>query len=190
MRISTAALILPLVLAGCSTLNSTVQLGEPVDAEEAIQLEGVWLNSDGDAVYVRHLKDNALQVAGIEWHESEFQLSKFTAFITEDEDRRYVNLLNTKEEGRKPTFCILRLESAGDEYVLLSLPNAHAFAKAIEERVLSGKVTKKDGSLDVHLDPSAEKLSEFVTAAKVAELFDLEAPEVLRRVRRFDEKRQ
>ena len=190
MRFANAALIVWLLLTGCSSVTSTAQLGEPVAAEDAKKLEGVWLTSDGEPMWVRHVQENELRVAGIEWHESKFRLAEFVAFITEDEDRQYVNVVDTDEQGEKPTYCFLRIARQDEEYLLLSLPHAESFAKAVEEGKLSGNVTKKDNRLTVRLNSPAEKLREFVTPSKVAEQFDFDSSEVFRRVRRFDENKQ
>lgn len=192
MRFSSVALILPLVFSGCSTLNSTVQLGKPVAADDAKQLEGVWVGRHGHTLYVGHLKANKIKVAWVGWDklESKFQLQEITAFVTDDENTKYINVVNFEEQSENPPYWILRLDSAGEESVLIRPPIVESFARAVEQGVLPGKVTKKYGEVDVRIDPPAEKLAEFVTPSKVAEQFRQESPLELRRVSRFDEDRQ
>ena len=111
MRLIRDSLIASIVFSGCSSVTSTSQLGTPVSAEVAKEFRGVWLNSDGEPWWVEHVKGNELRFASVGWKRSEYRLIQFAAFVTEDEDQRYVNVTDPQDKGKKPKFEILRKRS-------------------------------------------------------------------------------
>ncbi len=96
-----------ILCAGCSSVTSTSQIGKPVSAEVAKEFQGVWLTSDGEPFWVNHLKDNELRIAMVDWKQSEYRLVQFKAFVTEDENQRYVNVTDLQQDSKKPKFEIL-----------------------------------------------------------------------------------
>jgi hypothetical protein len=188
MRLTHLCQIGLILCAGCSSVTSTAQLGSPVSADVAKEFEGVWLTSDNEPFWVKHVKDNELRVASLEWKKSDYQLVQLSAFVTEDENQRYVNFTKPGQGEKHPEFEFLRAKGPESDLLVLTLPRADTFAHAVESGKLSGKVNKKEDHVEVVLDSPTKQLDEFVTPSKANEQFDLDGVEVFRRVKHIDEK--
>lgn len=179
-----------IALVGCSTVSSTAPLGDPASADDAKKLEGVWLTGAGEPVWVRYVKDNELRVAGLDWRDSKYKLSEFTIFVTQDDDKTFVNATGDESSPEPQSIIFARVSAFEGESLVLFGPRADAFANAIKAGTLPGKITHDNNREQVHLEATTEQLSEFVAPEKTGEQFNIDAGVVLHRVRRFEDKSQ
>ena len=179
-----AAVALLLLSTGCSSVSSTKQLGQPVTDVEAKQLEGIWLMPDEEPIHIRHVADNELRMAGIEWKDGSFELGEMTVHVTRDSDVLYVNLTHN-QSNELPTFSFLRLSVVENELLLVQGPNVPSFEQAVAGGKIKGTIEKKQHGTKVVLDPEGEQLDDFVLPSRAAEQFNFEEPLVLRRIKRF-----
>ena len=190
MRSTTTALIVcPLMVAvlGCSSVVSTHPLGEPVTADEAKKLEGVWLTSEGDPCQLRHLDKNELRVCWVDWEEKQFKLVELPVFMTDDDGQQYLNVFAKEDDEAEGRYIFFRLMNEEKNLMLLNLANADAFEKAVKEGTLAGTIKKKRHSTDVTLTATKEEFDDFVHPDRVAEQFEIDPSLVLRRVKSFDD---
>jgi hypothetical protein len=188
MRSRCVLLLMTALLCGCSTVSSKVQVGNPAFAEDAQKLAGIWMTPDGDPFHVRHIKDNELRVASVEWNkkESRFELEEVTAFLTEDDDRRFINLIDPDSNEKSPTFMFMRVTDLTDTSLVVILPRVDTFEKAVEDGVLLGEVEEKQNSKEVHLEATKDQLNAFVDPAKLGDQFNAESALALHRVQGAD----
>ncbi|NLX21087.1 MAG: hypothetical protein GXY55_05355 [Phycisphaerae bacterium] len=181
-------LLVPLLLASCDSVISTVPLGTPSqDAAVNKSLDGVWLGGDGQVLYIKHVNDGELRIAGVEWKDGRFQLSELAAYLTIEQDVRYVNLVDPESDKEKPKYLLARLApTTGDDLVVYP-PQAAAFAEAVNERRLSGTVTKHKHSTAVELTADKDRLDAFVDPEQVGRQFQIDTPVVLRRIGKVGE---
>lgn len=170
---------------GCSSVTSTHPLGEPVEARKAKRLEGVWLTAEGDPCQIRHLDENKLQVCWIAWEEKRFKLVEFPAVVTVDDGQQYLNVLAKENEEDEVKYTFFRLKNEDESLMLLNLPNADAFEKAVNDGELMGTVEKKRNSKSVTVTSSKQQFDTFVHPDRVAEQFEIDPSLVLRRVKSF-----
>jgi hypothetical protein len=185
MRSRCVLLILIAALrGGCSTVSSKVQLGNPAFAKDAQKLAGVWMTPDGHPFFVRHIKDNELRVASVEWskEESRFELEETTAYFTDDDDRRIINLVDPDSDETSPRFVFVRVIALTDEGIVIILPRVDTFAKAVADGVLPGKIEEKKFGKAVRLEATKEQLDSFVDPAKLGDQFNAESVLPLHRV--------
>ena len=177
------ALLFVTGLTGCSTVVSKNQLGAAAPAEETKQLEGVWLaGENSDPLVIKHIKDNELRIAGVEWKANKFSLIELTAFVNAIEDQRYVNVVDSESPPDQPQFTFAKLIAPNDDCLLVCLASVKSFEQAVEAGRLSGTIKKDKNSTTVTLDSSTEDLNRFIDPLKSAEQFEIESPLVLRRV--------
>lgn len=177
-----------LIAVGCSTVATKSPLGDPLAASEAKRLEGVWLNPRGETAWVKHVKDNRLRIAGVEWTDDHFSLVELNAYATEDEDRRYINFEPVKDADPEAPLSFVRIVLQEGDDLVVALPKAEAFDAAIKDGKLSGGTKQARFGLEVKLDSPTKALNEFVQPADEAAQFHLAEPMVLHRVQRFEEK--
>ncbi len=181
-----------LLVTGCSTVSSHALLGDPAPDEITKQLEGVWLGERGVPLWVKHVNGNELRVAGLEWRDdqSRFALEEMKAFVTQDEEINYINILAPDSADAPDRYYFMRVggSAEGDAIVLL-MPRADVFAGAVENGALPGEVLKDWSGKSVQLAATAEQLNAFVDPAKAGEHFDLETMPSLRRVTRLDDEK-
>jgi hypothetical protein len=164
---------------------SVVPLGEPVAEKDAKRLEGVWIFTRGEPVWVKHVKDNELAAAGLEWRQSEFHAVQAKVLVTTDDDRLYLNLLGPERQEDGPYYHLGRLVINDEDDALIIPLNAATFAAAVEKGELPGKTKKTLAGLSVRLDATPAQLNEFVDPEK--NQFNVDAAVVLRRVHQFDD---
>jgi hypothetical protein len=187
MLLHRAVALVPLLFVGCSSVKSTALLGEPLDAERTKAFEGVWLAPEGEPLVVKHVGQNELRVATVDWDEDQFKIEQAAVFLGEDEERLYANLVELDELEEAPNYAIAAVIAADDDYLLLVGPNVDAFEKAIAAGALAGTVERQQYTTEVQLTSSAEQLNKFVDPALAGSQFELDAPLVLHRVQQFKE---
>jgi hypothetical protein len=166
---------------------SEQQLGTPVAAEVAKELQGVWLEEGGEPLWVRYVGENELRAAGVVWvkEESKFDIDEFRVYVTEDEGVRYINLggVNEDDEG----YYIARCGELKDESLTLIPAKPETFVAAVEGGVLPGRVSADINGKSPTLEATAEQLNAFVTPEKADEQFDPEDAFVMKRVQQVQE---
>jgi hypothetical protein len=180
------AIFLAAFQCGCSTVSSRIQIGNPAFAEDAQKLAGIWMTADGDPFFVRHIKDNELRVASVGWskNESRFELQEVTVFLTDDDGRRFINVVDPDSEAKSPDYTFLRVTDLTDNSLVFIAPRIDAFSKAVEDGVLPGKIEQNQNSKEVKLAATADQLNSFVDPAKLGDQFDADEGMALHRVQR------
>ena len=176
--------LLTAFLCGCSSVSSKAPLGNPALPEDAKKLAGVWLTPDGDPFVVRHIEGNELRVASVGWDkaESRFKLEEAKAFVTQDDDRNFINLVNPDSE-EATEYAFMRVADLTDRSLVVILPRVDGFAKAVEDGVLPGSIKQQQNRKTVRLEATTDQLNAFVDPAKAGEQFDVESVLALQRVR-------
>lgn len=181
--------------SGCSVVSTTVPIGEPAAEAETKEFVGTWVAPNGETVYVQHAGDNRLRLAGVSWDKkkTEFKLEELDCLITKDEDQLYANIRKLDPDGERtkeagPSYHFGRLVLSDPDQLLLVDANPEAFAKAVREGTIAGRIEEAGNFTTITLEPTTSQLSDFVTPSKAAEQFVLEAPMVLRRIHRFEDK--
>lgn len=164
--------------AGCSEVTSTEKLGEARIANDGgkVKFDGVWVAREG-AFVMKSLPNGELRLATVDWLDGHFKVQEHTAFLTENQGVLYVNLSRTdsNHESRYYVFCAMLRHD--DKSLILLPPRADGFRTAIERSLLKGRIN--DGNIAIQ--SSKKELDAVVTAARFAELFDLQKPLVLHR---------
>ncbi|WP_197529112.1 hypothetical protein [Aeoliella mucimassa] len=173
-------------MAGCSSLTTTQPLGKPASALDTRKLAGIWLTPENEPMFVHHVVDNRLRVAGVDWDDDEPQLRKMEVLVTTDDDRMYFNVLppQPEEESDAPDeYTIYRVTPSEGDMLVLRILNIETFAKAVENGQLSGTVDRNENNVHVKLTPKESELDDFVSPDKAAEQFILDGAIVLRRLK-------
>ncbi len=176
-------LLIPLALTSCDSVTSTQRVGEPSTNEELnASLDGAWLAAPEEVLFVKHVKDGELRIAGVEWKDDHFELKEFTGYVTIEQDVPYVNVVSLESDKDKPEYSFLRLAQTHGEDIVVYRPNAATFAKAVEEKKLPGTVKKEQYSTSVKLSADKDAMDAFIDPEKVGQQFEIDTPIVLRRV--------
>jgi len=182
------------LLSGCSTVSSKSPLGDPTSADDAKKLAGIWMTLDGDPIYVQYIDGNELRVANVGWNkaESRFELEEARAFLTQDEDRQYLNLAESSSAesasveadaaAKSINYSFVRLNEMSDRSIVMMFTNVDAFEKAVKDKVLGGTIEQSQSGTSIKLDVTTEQLNKFVDPAKVGEQFDPETAFPLMRI--------
>ena len=193
MRSLTAAslLLLLVLMPGCKTVYSDHLIGEPIAAEDAKELEGIWRFGDS-AMHVKHIEGGEFVAAFLEWEEGEFEMGTMDLVITrlgdahflhateatEDEDEDEDN--QDPEDGDEPWIIAGLLTGLQEHAVVLSAPEFDHFVQAIEAGVLEGEVDEDDNSLHIRGDKAA--LDGLIEQGNLHELFHMQEPLVITRI--------
>jgi hypothetical protein len=166
---------------------SEQQLGAPVAADVAKELQGVWVEEGGEPLWVRHVGENELRAAGIVWvkEELKFDLDQFRVFVTQDDGIRYVNVGGLDEDDQGYYFA--RCGEIEDESLTIVPATPEAFVTAVEGGVLPGRISEDINGKSPTLEATAEQLNAFVTPEKADEQFDPEDAFVLKRIQQVKE---
>ncbi len=188
MRSTTKAFVSCLLLlgvVGCSSVVSIHPLGEPVSANRAKRLEGVWLTSEGDPCHLRHLDKNELRLGWVQWEEKKFKMAELSVFVTTDDGQQYLNVFAKEVEQDEGHYSIFRLVNDDKNLMVLTLPNVDVFEKAVNDGELAGKVEKKRNTKHVTLNSSKQEIDDFVHPDQVAQQFEIDPSLILRRIKFF-----
>jgi hypothetical protein len=177
-------LLIAVLIGGCSTVSSKAPVGDPALADDAKKLAGIWMTADGDPFFVQHIDGNEVRIATVEWNkaESRFELEEAKAFLTQDDDRQFINLADLDADEESPGDSFARVTGLDDRSIVLLFPRVDAFAKAVEEGVLKGAIKQQPNGKTVQLESTTEQLNSFVDPDKVGEQFDAESAFPLQRV--------
>jgi hypothetical protein len=197
-----------MTIGGCSTVRSLHPVGQPLEETQAENIgpelaeafDGVWQAGEG-VFHLRYIGGSTLRIAWIEWTDEKFELHQTTAIIGVDQEIGYVSLLDPQSPAEQPAYYFARVTGGSGQALWLILapaatgeagpgsgslvlypPRAETFARAVDERVLLGRVEKRGDLKSVHLATDKETLDAFIDPAKAAEQFDFNSPIVLRRI--------
>lgn len=204
-----------LCLSGCSIVLTEQPVGEPVPAETARSLSGVWLTPDGDPMFVHHTEGNQLRVAEVQRKRNGFSLNELNVSVTTLGDAMFVNLGEKpsdsessdkdrgdndrpSDEGREgqsaadqpPDYTFLRIVQPQDDTVILYGPEVKPFAQAVKQGDISGTVTKNGSSTTVRLTGPTSELQRVLSDEHFGEYFNIDNPLTLRRIKRNEDKQQ
>jgi hypothetical protein len=191
-----AVLAIPLLLAGCNTLESVKPLSSPQSATPDRRLEGLWTdasskNSSG-YVYIAYPASGpgSLMMLGKD-NDKGLQTLGYTFFVTRTPLHNYLNLSHLVEtsEGKTHTdnsdlysFVEYHFSPAG--HLVYSTVGGEAFSKAVESGRLKGKVTrdpKTKSPTGTTLTDSSERILSFIESAKPTEVFE-QQPQTLEKI--------
>jgi hypothetical protein len=177
-------LLIAVLIGGCSTVSSKAPVGDPALADDAKKLAGIWMTADGAPFWVQHIDGNEVRIASVDWNkdESRFELEEARAFLTQDDDRQFINLADLDADEESPGYSFARVTGLDDRSIVLLFPRVDAFAKAVEEGVLKGAIKQQPNGKTVQLESTTEQLNSFVDPDKVGEQFDAESAFPLQRV--------
>jgi hypothetical protein len=169
---------------GCSTVSSKAPVGNPALVDDAKKLAGIWMTADGAPFWVQHIDGNEVRVASLDWNkdESRFELEEARAFLTQDDDRQFINLAELDADEESPGYSFARVTGFDERSIVLIFPRVDAFAKAVEDGVLKGVIKQQPSGKTVQLEATTEQLNSFVDPDKVGEQFDVESVFPLQRV--------
>lgn len=190
--LAVASLLLLLVLiSGCKTVYSDHLIGEPIAAEKAEKLEGIWRFGDS-AMHVKHTEGGAYVAAVLEWDDEEFEMSTMDLVITQHGDVHILHATEATEgggededsdasdDGDEPWVIAGLLTGVQEGAVVLSAPEFDRFVEAIEAGVIEGEVDEDDNSLHIRGDKAA--LDGLIESEDLHELFHMQEPLVITRM--------
>ncbi len=192
LPIANLLLLLLLVLTpGCKTVYSDHLIGEPIAAEDAEELEGIWRFGDS-AMHVKHVEGGEYVAAVLEWDNGKFKTNTMDLVITRLGDAHFLQVTEASEDGdekeghedpddgEEPWIIAGLLTGLREDAVVLSAPEFDRIAEAIKAGVLEGEVDEDDNSLHIHGDKAA--LDGLIESGNLHELFHMQEPLVITRL--------
>jgi len=180
-------LCLAVAVAGCDTITSVHPIGEPFTGEQvndidaADFLNGVWVGPDDDmVVHLHYLGEGELHIGGGKWKDGVYEASELPAKLTSHEDALYLNLSNPDDPEEGYTF--MRLIPAGQNALILLMPQADYFAQAVDQQRIAGEVKRSDQSTGVTLAGTKEQLDALIRQGEVGVQFMVGRPLLFRKV--------
>lgn len=179
---------LGLVLSGCE-VTLKYPLGKVIKPDKDV-FEGIWQAEDDQILYMKvHDDDYTLKVAAVDWYKKEkgFELYCEKYYITRDKNGRfYFHLRDRNMEY--PGFNIFKCAvSENKKSMIIWEPNEKEFARAVENKILSGKVKRnEDGELTgVYVDSPSSKVLTFIE--NQANSFIYKDPDIQRKIGKISE---
>ncbi|MEI8340097.1 MAG: hypothetical protein WCH43_01005 [Verrucomicrobiota bacterium] len=174
------ALLIAIVLSGCSAVYTTKPVGEnPKNlTHEVPEWEGVWCNAEGDTfkVNVADPAKGLLQVAGIEEKGNTFELKKYTIHLRESGNWCFASCRNEDVKDRD-LYVWARISRDGRQIIFWA-PDTDKFKQLVTKGQLPGKIEKDEVVLG-ELDP---KQMELITSGSNGVLLQWEKPMILTKV--------
>jgi hypothetical protein len=181
-------------IQGCKSVVSDHLIGQPLDAEQAAEYEGVW--GTGDSIlYLKHVEGGTLVMAGVEWEEDAFNLESHTIVVTSHRDTRFVLGAGKEDESEahannqaaesvepdsKPWSLMGILVSSSDGSLVLYATRFDGFKQAMDDGQLECELKDDDRTLHIQGDKAA--LDAFIQPDNLHKLFNYQKPGVLTRI--------
>ncbi len=170
-----------LVLAACSPVLVREPLPANAGADELARFDGAWL-SGRDVTHVRFEQGQPLAIGGVEWRDGRFQVDPGEVVVTDGEEHGFLSVRVREGDGWMEGWYLVEYRFTDDGDLLVWLPQAAAFADAVEAGDLAGVVERSDTSTTVTLTGPPEATLAFLQGAAGATLFDYRDPMVMRRL--------
>lgn len=185
-----------LLMVGCKSVSTAAITGTPsVNVAQAIQ--GLWKFND-TILLAKALDNGQLMFGRVDWKKEQWQVGQRIVTVTDAGDHKLFFLGTSKPpEGQDENtpltdqpdekYMFLKLLFIGKEpdTLIAYVPDADTFAKAIAAGKLKGDIEKDSkGSVQkVALNASSEELEKFIKDTPTHELFLMQSPMVLERVK-------
>jgi len=176
-----SVLLLPALLAGCSSVTVKQPLPRMADAAEQAAFEGEWV-SEGQILYVRFDGKGIGHFAGVDWKDDRFRLDEGEITISKGAEKGFLSA-RIMENGKWLDgyyFAQYRFTDGGD--LILWLPDVGAFADAVEKKKLDGIVEKGRQSRSVVVTSTPDKVLAFLNDPANSALFDYREPMIVKRL--------
>ena len=173
-------------LTGCDCVKSTQLVGERTQEDLSKQFNGVW-DFDASFGYVKFLQKGELRLAGVDWENNNFHVSRSLAIITECGDKKFINFKDPEiEEGEGLEYFFMHYSFIAENQLIMWLPKSKIFQKAVSEKVLKGKMKKVDFSTVVSINEPKGSLCGFIQDKGIEEVFDLEEPIIIEKIKELN----
>jgi hypothetical protein len=182
-----------LMLGGCDMVVSIQPMGGPLSQKQLDQAEtltGVWANEDDALMYVKHVGDGEFRLAWLSWAEGGFKLEQETAELGVLDARVFVVNLERPDQAKAGPrdYWFLLLKRVGESVLILLPPHGDTFAAAVESGDLPGEIERGEYDKTIRLTGEKETTDAYVRDNRNRGLFMIDAPTVLRRVGKLEEK--
>ena len=194
------AALLICLLPGCKSIITEQYIGEPIAAQDAQELQGVW-KMEKDVIHVKLIENGMLVAAGVEWKNDKFEVNEIRLLITEHGDARFLFAVNVDDddehadddgddegEGKDDDadndeqewlICGMVIRSDNDVFVLAG-PKFDRFKEALEAGDIKGELEENGNTLEIESDKAA--LDALFTEDNLHEFFDMSKPMVITRI--------
>jgi hypothetical protein len=179
-------------LTGCKSVVSDHLVGQPIAADEAEELEGVWRFGDS-VLHVKHTEGGRFIAAGLDWDDDGFKVEQLYLVVTEHADVRFLHAVEVEgeeededaesdepEDGEDPRIICGMLTGNDDHAVVLTIPRFERFIEALEAGAIEGDVNE-DGNT-VHIRGDKATLDALIEAETLHEFFNVKKPIVIKRL--------
>jgi len=169
------------ILLGCSVVATNVPLSEAPEPIDQERFEGAWTANDG-VIHLNFGSDGVARLAGLEWEEDHFAVERGEMIVVEGELFNYLSIRGQEKGVWIDHYLIAQYAFTPDGDLLVWLPDEHAFAEAVLNGDLAGKVDSENLGTDVLITSDPESLISFMNDPGNQVLFDYKEPMVFRRV--------
>lgn len=183
-RIAGASLLLlfaVFLICGCSTVVTKNPLTTDPNSYGRDNFEGSWLIGD-NIYFIRFAANGIARIAVVVWEDDRYQLGHGEMIVKKGDKSNYLSVRFKQDPEWMDDYIILQYLFTDTGDLVLWIPNADIFEKAIKDKKLQGVIKKKKFSKDITITSDPAKLLDFLSESDNLNLFDYREPIILRRV--------
>ncbi len=166
----------------CSSVTIKYPISNSPDTVENKKFEGIWLVDDDDVIHVKLDNNGIVKIAGLEWENNEFSIMPGEMIISAGDEHNFLSVRFQEDNKWMDNYYFLMYKFTEKGDLVLWLPNAAVFEKAIYANHLQGVIETGQYSKDIIITDSPEKLLSFINDSHNQDLFDYKEPIVLYRI--------
>ena len=169
------------LLPGCKSIVTDEYIGQPIAADEAEELEGVW-KFDDTVLQVKHMRGADFLAVALDWHEDAYKVNEFKMLITDHADVMMLFAVNVDDEGDEEDGWLIcgLLTKSGDDAVVMFAPNFQRFKQALDNGEIRGGLDEDGNTL--RIKSTKTSLEALITRDNLHEFFTMHRPLAIPRV--------
>jgi hypothetical protein len=176
-----AVILLVLALAGCSSVTIKQPLPRTADSAEQARFEGEWVTGD-QIIYMRFGSNGIGQFAGVDWKNGQFTCEKGEFIVSKGTASNFLSVRIPENGKMQEMYFFVQYYFTREGELVVWLPEAKAFADAVEKGKLLGTVERGKSSISVVLTGTPEKILAFLNDPANGTMFDYKEPMIFKKL--------